>query len=561
MMRRRIALAAAAILALVLTACAGLPTSGPVTASRVTIEEDRDTDFAFIPDRPVENATPEQIVQGFLAAGSGPKGNWAIAREYLAPEFRDVWNPRASVLVHTPGVRTTVDETTDFVDVSVSPIATVDHTGAYSTAVGGEAAPIAFRLTQDANDQWRIVQAPDGIIIDEQRFTTVFRAYSIMYFDPTWTYLVPDERWFPRLDAATSIADTLIGGEPSAWLADSVVTAFTEASRRTQGAVPLRAGVAQVALDPSARDVDQTMLDRMQAQLESSLASAGISAVQMMVDDQVLPATAAPVRRTGVDPRPLVLTEAGFGFLSGESLEAIPGLSSAITALESRPLAIDVDADRRTAAVRTASGAVTRVAADGETVELAPDSATAPAIDPFGVVWTVPVDAPASIVLFARDGEPHRIADVFPGTARIDALHVSRDGTRLAVAGREGSIETLWVFGIVRGTDGIPTGFGPPRVLSALDGVAVQVTWLDAATIAALTVGAEGERSAHEQRAGSKPLIVRLPADAQTIAAGSQASGIRALDDDGVLHLQRGGTWQRVATEVLVLATQEGLPR
>lgn len=561
MRRRGIRAAAVAALVLVIAACAGLPTSGPVNVGRGTVEDDRDNDISYLPDRPAEDATPEQIVEGFLAAGSGPRGNWSVAKEFLAPGYRESWNPRAGVLVHTSGPRTPVSVDPGSVEVTVVPTATVDQNGAYSTASGGELS-LEFRLEQDRDGQWRIVQAPDGIVIDEQRFATVFRGYSIMYFDPTWTYLVPDERWFPRLEAATSIAEALVGGEPSPWLADAVVSAFTETSRRTQGAVPVRQGVAEVSLDSAARGIEQTMLDRMQAQLQYSLLTAGVPSVAMMVDDQVLRATAAPVRSTRVDPRPLVLTADGFGFLSGDSLERVPGLSAAIESLDEQPVAIEVDPDRTAAAVQAADGRIARIGADDGIVPLADEGQrTAPSIDPFGFVWTVAAEAPSSVIAFAPDGESHVLADVFPGATRIDALEVSRDGTRLAVAGREGTVATLWVAGIVRDGDGVPTGIGERKVLSVLDGAALQATWLDAGTIAVLTLTSEGEWHVHEQRVGGSPIVMRAPPEAVAISSSSQTGGLRVLDAAGVLHLQRGSTWQRAATEVAVIATQQGLPQ
>ena len=561
MIRRGIRAVAVAALVLVLAACAGLPTSGPVSVGRGTVEDDRDNEISYLPDRPVEDATPEQIVEGFLAAGSGPRGNWSVAKEFLAPGYRESWNPRAGVLVHTSGPRTPVSVAQGSVEVAVAPTATVDQNGAYSTASGGEVR-LEFRLEQDSDGQWRIVQAPDGIVIDEQRFATVFRGYSIMYFDPTWTYLVPDERWFPRLEAATSIAEALVGGEPSPWLADAVVSAFTETSRRTQGAVPVRQGVAQVSLDSAARGIEQTVLDRMQAQLNYSFLSAGIPAVDMMVDGQVLQATAAPVRSTRVDPRPLVLAADGFGFLSGDSLERVPGLSTAIESLDEPPVAIELDPDRTAGAGQAAAGRFARLGAAGPVVPLTDEGQrTAPSIDSFGYVWTVAAQAPSSVLTFAPGGEPRVLADVFPGATRVDALEVSRDGTRLAVAGREGTVAMLWVAAIVRDGDGVPTGIGDRKVLSVLDGGALQATWLDAATIVVLTATSEGEWHVHEQRVGGSPIIVRAPPEAVAISSSSQTGGLRVLDAGGVLHLQRGSTWQRAAADVAVIATQQGLPQ
>src|SRR6218665_249678 len=94
-MRRWVAALAAAALAVSLAACAGLPTSGPVNAGQPIDESDANSDIVFLPDAPAKDATPEQIVEGFILAGSGPRGNWATAQLYLAPEFQTEWNPRA----------------------------------------------------------------------------------------------------------------------------------------------------------------------------------------------------------------------------------------------------------------------------------------------------------------------------------------------------------------------------------------------------------------------------------------------------------------------------------
>ncbi len=65
-------------LALVLSACAGLPTSGPVNAGNDADADVAPPDFSFLPDHPQPGATPEEIVEGFIRAGSGPgiTGDW-----------------------------------------------------------------------------------------------------------------------------------------------------------------------------------------------------------------------------------------------------------------------------------------------------------------------------------------------------------------------------------------------------------------------------------------------------------------------------------------------------
>ena len=70
--------------------------------------------------------------------------------------------------------------------------------------------------------------APDGVVLDRNRFERVYSSYDLQFFDPSWTYLVPDTRWFPMQYAATSIAEALVNGGPSTWLEGAVSTAFVD---------------------------------------------------------------------------------------------------------------------------------------------------------------------------------------------------------------------------------------------------------------------------------------------------------------------------------------------
>lgn len=159
------------------------------------------SDLSYRPDGPSEDATPQQIVQGFLAAGSGPRGNWEVAGQFLTGPAAETWRPQAGVTIYAPSSppTLTVEETPEGASVTVAfaATATVDANGVYATT---DDVPVTldFTLSRVAEDQWRISSAADGIVLDSSRFRTVFRSYSLMYFDPTWTYLVPDERWFPR---------------------------------------------------------------------------------------------------------------------------------------------------------------------------------------------------------------------------------------------------------------------------------------------------------------------------------------------------------------------------
>ncbi len=167
--------------------------------------------------------------------------------------------------------------------LTVSPVATVDATGEMSPASDNGPIPLTFKLAQQDDGQWRITQAPDGIVLDKAQFQAVFGDYALMYFDPTWTYLVPDVRWFPRYYAATNIAQGLVDGAPAPWLRGAVVSAFTDGARLELTSVPRQSNVAQVTLQDGARSLDQIALNRMQTQLEASLDVPGITSVDMLL--------------------------------------------------------------------------------------------------------------------------------------------------------------------------------------------------------------------------------------------------------------------------------------
>ncbi|AZC13496.1 LpqB family beta-propeller domain-containing protein [Microbacterium sp. ABRD28] len=554
------ALAVAVVAVLALTACAGLPLTGTVQGGRSTGEQLPGPDFLRLPDRPQPGATPEEIVDGFLRAGAGPVSDWARAREFLAPALRDTWDPTAGVIIEPTGTtRTPVAVGENAVEVAVAPTATVDATGVYEPATGGTL-PLRFELLQQADGEWRISQAPDGIVLDRDSFVTAFDRYTLAFFDPTWEYLVPDERWFPTTNAPTRIAAALVDGSPVEWLAGSVVSAFPDSVALSPTAVPVSLGEAQVSLNEAALTLEQLTLDRMQTQLDESLASAGVTRVQMRVGSSDVDAGTVAVRSTRVAAQPLVVTADGFGFLTGDELDPVPGLSDALEQA-AQVDALQLSPDRVFAAARFAEdGSTGRVDADGDVqVFDQRPGLTAPTIDPFGYVWTVPEATPSAVRAWVPSG-PIEIANAWPGAASISAMALSRDGTRLAAAVTVGGRTTLSVAGVIRDGDGVPSGLGDPVVLGDLEGPVSSVAWLDDSSVAAL-VDAGTEPRLREQVVGGEGTESAAPVGADTLAGGNSASTLRVHTDQGGLFIRRGANWTQTAEGIAVLATQQGSPR
>jgi hypothetical protein len=546
------------VLVIALAACSGLPTSGKVNYGLSTSDAPDGEDVSFLlPDSPQPGATPVQIVEGFLRAGSGPgaRGTWDRAREFLTPEFAKVWNPSAGVIVDVFEERLPTETEEGVVSMSIAAVGTVDDRGAYQRAELGERR-LPFELVQ-VDGEWRIDLAEDGVVLDRDEFPRVFHSYSVMYFDPTWEYLVPDARWYPTTNAARLVAFAL-NDPATGWLAESVERAFPEGVE-VIAAVPRPGNAYEVDLSETALSADPETLDRIYTQLQASLATAGVTDVQLTVQSTPIDAEPVAVRSTRVPGAPLVLTADGFGFLAGgDELEPIAGLSEIVT--EFAPVAVQVDPDREAAAVRQTDGAVSVLRADTtwDVLDTRPGLVD-PSIDPFDIVWTVPRDRPGGIQAYLPDLTPVIVADAWPGATAIHAMSVSRDGTRIAAVVTSGGRTELWVAGIVRGAERVPERLGDPVALATVPGTSRGLAWLDDLSVGVLSGDAEGT-TVLEQVLGGMSETSSAPASMTSIAGGTSLSSVRVLAADGTLSVKRGTSWQPTATGVLVLATQQGMP-
>lgn len=559
--RRGILSAAVVAAALVLSACAGLPTSGPVNPGLQQGEGADGKDVVFLPDEPEAGADPVDIVKGFIAAATSPAGDWRIARMFLAPGIRDSWKPTANVTIDDLVDRSYTEGDGGEITLAVSAVAAVDDTGAYQSTTDAGPSTLPFHLEKQSNGEWRITETQDGIVLDRESFGEVFHAYSLMYFDPTWTYLVPDVRWFVARNSAVSIVLQLVQGSPSPWLAGAAASAFPDGTTALS-AVPIASGVAQVSLSDGALGTPQTTLDRMQTQLAASLATAGagISSVEMTVDGVEVPASVLPTRSTRVDARPAVVVKAGFGLLTGaDDLESLPGLSGAMAGVDA--IAVELSPDRDFAGVRLGDGsvAVVRSGKDLAVLDTRPGLVN-PTVDGSGYVWAVPRDAPASVTAYAPDGTALPIADAWTGASRIVAMQLSRDGARVVALVESGGRAEAWVAGVVRDAHGVPSRLGEPVRLAVLSGSAVDVAWLDDASVGAVSA-TDGHVVVLTQQVGGSGAEAVAPAGITTIAGSNPVGAVRLRSSEGDLFIRRGTTWQRTASGVVVLATQQGAPR
>ena len=562
-MLRGLALVVAALL---LPACAGLPTSGDVAVGLVLGESAEDVDFLPVASGPIQGAGPQEIVEGFLEAGITTSDNWATAREFLAPGLQRSWRPAAGVSIDA-GTETRVvsssvaadaveDVASADVQVRLDLVAIVDEAGAYAEAPGPS--PTMFALERMDDGEWRITQAPDGIVIDEPRFSNVFEGYPLQYFDTGWSRLVPDVRWFPRRQSpATTVTQALIDGSPSPWLDPAVQTAFPADVQLAQDAVLITDQVAEVSLTRPAVGLDQVTLSRMRTQLQETLKAAGVSVsqVRFAVDGRRLDAGVVELVDTPTDVGTLVLQDGAFGRIVGDEVTDVPGITQGIVALDQPIVSIDVTADDSQAAVQLADGQVYLVG-DGNLDEL--DSRPGliePSLDPYGYTWTVPAGEPGAV----QAGEPgaaHDVANAWPTASSISDLRVSSDGARVAAVITVGQQRWVVVAAVVRDTAGVPLELGDMKQVTLISAPATGLAWLGTERLAVL-VDPLGPQVL-TQMVGGPGTAEAAPENAISMAGARTVGGLRVLGVGGQLFAHAGSTWREIATGISVLATRAG---
>ncbi|WP_217184477.1 LpqB family beta-propeller domain-containing protein [Streptomyces sp. AC495_CC817] len=566
------AAAVAALLALLLTACTGLPTTGDAQPGEPLGASPDEPELLQIAPDPVKDAGPAAIVRGFIEAAITPADGWAIARKFLTPDFAESWRPSAGVLVDASiDSRSTTSTVEDGdasegaeegdeaeVDIRLDQVAAVDEAGAYSETIGSATLPFTVVKT---DGQWRISKAPDGVVLDESRFSRVYDDYPLQYFDSAWQRLVPDVRWFPRRPAtiATTITQSLIGSGPSPWLEPAAQSAFPADVRLAREAVPIDADqVAVVALTRSAQSLDQTTLARMRTQLEATLDASGVHVAQVRftVDGRPLEAGIVKLVEDSADTGGLVLKDGEFGTLVGREVKPIPGVSDDVLSITQPIASIDVAADDSHAAVQMTDGSVW-VAGDGNVDELDQRaSLVRPSMDPYGYVWSVPAGDPHALVAWGTDVTEHEIAAAWPAATRVTSIRVSSEGARVAAIVEIGAERWIVVSAVIRDESGVPTELAAPRPVAQLDGAASGLVWLGPDRLGVL-LELDGP-SVLTQIVGGPGVIDSAPAGAAVIAGSSSALGARVLASDGTLFTRSGSVWRESVSGVSVLATRAG---
>lgn len=475
--------AALAACALVLAGCSGVPTSGPV--QRVSAEPGRlNPGVEIAPAPPGRNATPIEVVEGFLHAQASWQPDYSVARAYLTPEASAQWRPEVGVRVYAEG--NPVVATERGAALRAPMVGTLDPTGAYRQSHG--TLDHDFALVADADGQWRIGRAPSGLVISEYLFSSAFTRVTPHFFAPGRRWLAPDPRYFPRGHQAYEGAASSVLAGATDWLAPAVEPHQTWAAFE---AVDVTAdGVARVTLrrEPTG-DPDARQRADLAAQLVWSFkAFEAISAVEVGWSGDT-PWTVEPYGRT--------IPISAFGDLDptvrqgSRQLFAVSG-GRVVRAVENSPGGDGLTVARGVqgatyAAVRSDTLVVAGVTADRQTLVISPFSEGPARVDVTstglrrpqfarqGGVW-VSNDA-GELLVSDAEGRTRSLAVGGMGEGRVETFRLSPDGLRIAlVVQRPGGQRVL---GLARVTGGEAPVVEAWRDLTVSESAVATVSVLD----------------------------------------------------------------------------------
>jgi hypothetical protein len=266
--------ALAALLAL--GACAGIPSSSPVTQVADEGGLGQST-VRYTPARPAPGASPQQIIRGYLDAMLAYPVSSATASEFLTPEGRRGWSPSAGVRVYS---------TTSLGDATVSSREDADTVGKTQAPV-----EIGLDLTEDARldrqghyerrggpsrltytlervkGEWRIANPQAGVLVNRKFFDDYFRPFNIYFFDRPGNRVVPDPIMVAVGDQlATGLVTSLVRGPGPG--AQGAVRTYVPPLDALRPSVPVSEdGVADVEFDTDFSALSEPDRDHLSAQV------------------------------------------------------------------------------------------------------------------------------------------------------------------------------------------------------------------------------------------------------------------------------------------------------
>ncbi|MBD7995371.1 GerMN domain-containing protein [Arthrobacter sp. Sa2CUA1] len=523
--------------------CSSIPTVGPVgTATASAGGSALSNQLSYSPPGPAEDAGPQEIIDGFITAGVGAGEDYSAAREFLTAELASSWVPSERVVIYGADPNVVPLPEPNAFQIQLEVVASVNAKGVRTESAPGTTETIQVRLTQNADEQWRISGIPNGVMISDVMFPTVFQAHNLYFYSSTYRYWVPDTRWFvQRSGMAASVVNAMLAG-PAPYLQGAVTSAFPAETSLARDAVPVVSGVASVDFSAEVLE-DSSDLSRQQMalQLEQNLRQLNnVNSVEMTVNQRPVDLGPESSELIPVQDNPSVgntqVAVAGDGltFFRDRQAQPIANLPD-VSEYDPREPAVSVDLDT----IAFLSGDRNTLLVTGPDKDVAPVAAgrglSGPSIDPEGWIWSASHGdggGPGSKLLAvgpdlrASNGAgltPSWLADM-----TVRDLRISRDGARALLVVEQGGASRVLISGVVRASDGTPQTLTTPFELWTTAPVTTAV-WVGETEVAALQKGQDDTLT---------PVILDLATENRVLAPWEGSFGLSGGDGAEDLFVQ-----------------------
>lgn len=550
--RRGRALATALVAATALVGCASLPRSGPVTASEPELPAAQG--IGLYARGPEAGATPEDIVDGFLAASAaGHSDEFLVAREFLTGPAVQTWQPLEQVRVfdEVPEYSRT---TTGAVHLTVASEASVDSAGRYSESAPGAAIEAEFTLARDVAGEWRIIDLDDGVLLPAANFSSVYTQAALYFLTPDTDYLVPDVRWFPRQNLATSLVRNLLAG-PSPWLAAGAVTMIPPGTRMSVESVAVADGVAGVDLSAEALVADEDIRALLYAQIERTLRGVpGVQDVEVTTAgapvELTVPVPELPAYPFGAANVVVIKDGAPADVVAGE---AVPRAGEALMAgVDPHHPALGYETSPSLVFLQGTDRLVSAPTAEAQPFLLAQGAGLVPpSIDREGWIWTTATPSDGHLTAVQKDGTTVQVGAPWLAGGKVHALRISREGARAVVVWESAGVLAIDLATVVRGLDGTPRTLGDPVRIGERMTTATELAWVDEQTVAVLgTSEGNPDPAVHLLSLGGPSSRLPAVAGAVTMTAGRGDRSILVGTEDGRVYERNGASWRPILDDV-----------
>ncbi|CAN7287314.1 LpqB family beta-propeller domain-containing protein [Pseudarthrobacter oxydans] len=541
------------LLLVLLAGCARIPTSGPVGKSSEGSAGNLSAPV-FLPAAPQPGASPETIIDYFYRAGSGYEDDYAVARQYLTQASSVSWKPDQRALVYREA-RVVATGTENVYNYELDVAYTVDADGIATQSPEGTIENIPVTVTQ-VDGEWRISAIPDGTAIAEETFKVIYGAFPIYFYDPSFTFAVPDVRWFIKNKTVKAMTSALLAG-PAPYLRGAVASAFPSGIKLARESVPVVSGAAQV--DLTAKELMETSPEdrlRMQMQLTLTFRSqpdvvnvelrANQDLVRVEDDGSVLP----PVQDKNVPSRQIAISGNDLVRYENNRVSPLPDMQPVSSLNPRLPAESPVSQsaaflnDSRTTLYSISPGQPARALTTRSTL-------SRPSFGLNEWVWSAGPGGSGDTEVVAY--RPAGIAEgaTVPSVTLTPAwlagrtvkeFRISREGVRALVISEQNGKTRVQVTGIIRGGDGTPRELTPPITL-ATGSDPDQGAWVTDTTIAVMKGSAASNvtpellslASGQPQQLAPWPGLVAL-------SAGNGPEDIYAQSAEGIFQ-RLGNGW------------------